>query len=599
MFKSNKTKGMTFILIVVCIIFVMMIASGDQERELHTFPRPLEDYDDAQSESIVDIISYRAKEEPFNVVVTGIFLIAIIHTLSTSWFKKKAHKWEQAYAIKIKDGVVDKDSMHIGAGIFHFLGEMEAVFGIWSVVVGIAFSINYDYHTFVSYVNSLKYTEPMFIIVIMTIASSRPIIKMFELLMWKFVKVLGGTLEAWWLSILIITPLIGSLITEPAAMTIAAYLIADKLFVLKPSKKVMYTTLALLFVNISVGGILTNFASPPVLMVSEVWEWSTSYMFFTFGWKAIIAIVLSTSVFFLFIRRDLRKLKGAYGVERYKKYIQRRFLSQKELEQIFDDLEKDVNYKLGFTETLSDLSDRIKENIKKDAYDHLTPQEIENYGVEKVIEEKFENIKLEEMMRTIPGLLPEEQRPIYRNPKWDSRDDQVPLVIMIIHALFLFWTVFNAHEPILFIGGFLFYLGFFQITAFYQNRINLKPALMVAFFISALIIHGTLQAWWIEPVLGHLPKGLLNFTSIALTAFNDNAAITYLSTLVTDFSDTFKYVVVSGAVTGGGLTIIANAPNPVGQSILKKYFKNGIDSIDLLKYALLPTIITAICFMVL
>jgi hypothetical protein len=38
-----------------------------------------------------------------------------------------------------------------------------------------------------------------------------------------------------------------------------------------------------------------------------------------------------------------------------------------------------------------------------------------------------------------------------------------------------------------------------------------------------------------------------------LTAFNDNAATTYLASHVPGFSDALKYVVIAGAVTGGGL----------------------------------------------
>ena len=182
------------------------------------------------------------------------------------------------------------------------------------------------------------------------------------------------------------------------------------------------------------------------------------------------------------------------------------------------------------------------------------------------------------------------------DPNWDQREDSVPVWIMLVHLIFLLWTVVNAHEPVLFMAGFLFFLGFYQVTSFYQNRLDLKQPVLVAFFLAGLIVHGTLQGWWIAPLLGSLPKLGLNLTAIVLTAFNDNAAITYLSTLVPNFSDELKYAIVTGAITGGGLTLIANAPNPVGQSILKKYFKTGISSGMLFKYALLPTIITAVVF---
>jgi Na+/H+ antiporter NhaD/arsenite permease-like protein len=100
-------------------------------------------------------------------------------------------------------------------------------------------------------------------------------------------------------------------------------------------------------------------------------------------------------------------------------------------------------------------------------------------------------------------------------------------------------------------------------------------------------------------VLGNLKEIPLMLAATILTAFNDNAAITYLSTLVPGFTNSLKYAIVAGAVTGGGLTVIANAPNPAGQSLLKKYFDNGVSPPGLLKAALLPTIITWLCFLIL
>jgi Na+/H+ antiporter NhaD/arsenite permease-like protein len=142
----------------------------------------------------------------------------------------------------------------------------------------------------------------------------------------------------------------------------------------------------------------------------------------------------------------------------------------------------------------------------------------------------------------------------------------------------------------------LFFLGFAQITVPYQNTINLKPAMLVGFFLAGLIIHGGAQGWWIAPVLSCLGEVPLMLGATVLTAFNDNAAITYLSTLVPGFTDTLKYAVVAGAVTGGGLTIVANAPNPAGQSILKHHFYGAVSPLSLLKAALIPTIILWLCF---
>ena len=181
----------------------------------------------------------------------------------------------------------------------------------------------------------------------------------------------------------------------------------------------------------------------------------------------------------------------------------------------------------------------------------------------------------------------------------ENREIPIPVWITLVHILFIGWTVFNAHYPPLFIGGFLFFLGFAFATKKYQNHINLKPPMLVGFFLAGLVTHGGLQAWWIAPVLGSLAEVQLMLTSTVLTAFNDNAAITYLATLVPNLGEASKYAVVAGAVTGGGLTVIANAPNPAGQSILGRFFSNGVNPAFLAVAAFVPTIIMGLCFMIL
>jgi len=145
----------------------------------------------------------------------------------------------------------------------------------------------------------------------------------------------------------------------------------------------------------------------------------------------------------------------------------------------------------------------------------------------------------------------------------------------------------------------LFFLGFAVVTADDQNTINLQPALLVGFFLGGLVTLGGVQGWWIEPVLGGLNETSLMAVATLLTSFNDNSAITFLATLVPGFTPELKYAVVAGAVTGGGLTVIANAPNPAGQSILKDCFENGVSPLGLLKAALIPTLIVFSLFLVL
>jgi len=172
----------------------------------------------------------------------------------------------------------------------------------------------------------------------------------------------------------------------------------------------------------------------------------------------------------------------------------------------------------------------------------------------------------------------------------------VPSWVTLVHAGFLAWTVANSHYPALLVGGFLFFLGFVRATAAFQSQVLLRAPLLVGFFLGALVIHGGLQGWWIAPTLESLSQTPLFFGATLLTAVNDNALITYLATLVPGFTDPLKLAVVQGAVTGGGLTVIANAPNPAGQALLARFFNSAISPLHLLLSALVPTLIATIAF---
>ena len=252
----------------------------------------------------------------------------------------------------------------------------------------------------------------------------------------------------------------------------------------------------------------------------------------------------------------------------------------------------------AFDRQIQAVADEVRQRLKKHYIPQLIDKGVNPDSVQQAFAERFEEIKLRAMRRGLPALLAPEQRGKFTDPDWDKRDDPVPAWVTLVHIFFMLWTIVNAHHPELFIAGMLFFLGFAEVTKPFQNRINLKPALMVGFFLGGLVIHGGLQGWWIAPILGNLAKLPLMIVSTILTAFNDNAAITYLSTLVPNFTDALKYAVVAGAVAGGGLTIIANAPNPAGVSILKKYFRDEVSPGGILAGALIPTIIVWLIFLV-
>jgi hypothetical protein len=379
---------------------------------------------------------------------------------------------------------------------------VEAVFGIWAIPLLLSAVVMKGWPSVEGFVADVHFTEPMFVVVVMAIASTRPVLSFAENCMGSVAKLGGKTPLAWWFAILTVGPLLGSFITEPAAMTICALLLARHLYELDPSPRLKYGTLGLLFVNVSVGGTLTHFAAPPVLMVAGKYGWGLAFMLRNFGWKAAIAVIVSTTLFAFFFRREFADLAGRKNAR------------------------------------LADPVERPSE-------------------------------------RVVPG--------------W----------IVATHILFLGWTVFTAHTPALFVAGFLYFLAFTQATAPHQNPLNLRPPLLVGFFLAGLVVHGTLQAWWIAPLLARLDVGPLFAGATILTAFNDNAAITYLASLVPGFTPEMKYAVVAGAVAGGGLTVIANAPNPAGQSILSRYFPDGILPIGLLLGALVPTLVVVLAFLLL
>ena len=180
--------------------------------------------------SIAEKISYRAAQQPFLLVATVIFVLAILHTFFAAPITRLSHRAQQQHNAKIlrSHKSTAADTVSFKATMLHFLGEVEAIFGIWGIVLMAAMAAFYDLGTVKSYIMGVNFTEPMFVVVIMALASTRPILRFAESCLGRFAKLGKQTPAAWWLSILIVAPLLGSLITEPGAMTIAALLLAKK-----------------------------------------------------------------------------------------------------------------------------------------------------------------------------------------------------------------------------------------------------------------------------------------------------------------------------------------------------------------------------------
>ncbi|MEJ3958978.1 putative Na+/H+ antiporter [Brachymonas sp. G13] len=408
------------------------------------------------------------------IVAACIFALALLHTFSTKFFHDLAHK----------------NPRH--GGVWHLLGEVEVVFGFWAMVMVLVMLALTGPQQALEYVESRNFTEPMFVFVIMVVAATRPILDLATAGVHALARLvpLPRTMAMYFV-LLSFVPLLGSFITEPAAMTLGALMLRDTIFKQPVSSMLKYATLGVLFVNISIGGVLTPFAAPPVLMVAAKWNWDITYMLTHFGWRAAIAVFVNALAITLILQRELVRLK----------------------------------------------------------------------------------------------------------PDTETSTARVPLIVMLVHILFLAGVVITAHHPVVFMGLLLFFLGFTTAYTRHQSPLILREALLVAFFLAGLVVLGGLQQWWLQPLLMSLSADSVFFVATGLTAITDNAALTYLGSLVDGLSEEFKLALVAGAVTGGGLTLIANAPNPAGAAILKEHFPNGaIHFFWLLVAAIPPTLVAMAAF---
>ena len=416
---------------------------------------------------------------PLHWIAAALFGIALLHTFSTKQFERLSHRFPRH------------------AGLFHLLGEVEVVFGFWAMVLIVAMALVGGGAQALQYAESRNYTEPLFVFVVMVIAASRPVL--------RTVVALVDTAARWlplptpmataWLGLAAV-PLLGSLITEPAAMTIAALMLAPQIFRTGVPERLKYLALGVLFVNVSIGGTLTSYAAPPVLMVASTWQWDSAFMLATFGWKAAVAVLINATACTFVLRRHLPHASA-----------------------------------------------------------------------------------LEAGRQAQPP---------------------VPAAVACVHILLLAGVVLFAHHPVVFLGLFLMFLGFAQAYERHQSPLILKEALLVGFFLAGLVVLGGMQQWWLQPIVSGLEPLALFAGALGLTAITDNAALTYLGSLIEGISDPAKYMLVAGAVAGGGLTVIANAPNPAGVALLKRGFADEtIGAGGLLLGALGPTAVAATAFLLL
>lgn len=408
------------------------------------------------------------------IIAAVLFACALIHTFSSAFFEKLAHAQPR------------------NAKLWHLVGEVEIVFGLWAIALIAVYMALQGKVAATAYVDARNYVEPLFVFAIMVVAASKPILNLAKAFANGFARVLPmPSISAIHFTGLFLIPLLGSLITEPAAMTLAALVLKDRFFARHVSARAKYITIGTLFVNVSIGGALTPFAAPPVLMVAGTWGWDLAFMLTTFGAHVVPVVFINAALASALCFKELKALPPEKAVSA----------------------------------------------------------------------------------------------------------DHTPLPLMLLHVGLLAGIVVFAHHPPIFLGLMLLFLGIATAYPQYQNRLMLKEALLVAFFLAGLVVLGGLQAWWLKPLLLSLDAKTVYLGATALTAITDNAALTYLASQVPGLSDEFKYYVVAGAISGGGLTVIANAPNPAGMSILRDRFPDGaVSALGLFAGALTPTLVTVIAF---
>ena len=406
----------------------------------------------------------------------ALFGLALLHTFAAKSFEALAHRYPRH------------------AGLFHLLGEVEVVFGFWAFILIAVMALVSGADSAIDYAESRHYTEPLFVFVVMVVAASRPVLSAVQRALQLLARLLAlvlplrTELALVWFGLALV-PLAGSLITEPAAMTLAALMLAPQVFRPAMPEWLKYGALGVLFVNVSIGGTLTAYAAPPVLMVASAWNWDSAFMASHFGWKAALAVLLNASVLSFMLRKQI---------------------------------------------------------VAQDDAD------------------------------AVPA---------------------VPLVVSSIHLVLLAAVVMLSHHPVLFLGLFLLFLGYTQAYPRHQDTLILKEALLVGFFLAGLVVLGGVQEWWLQPIISRLEPQALFFGALGLTALTDNAALTYLGSLIDGISAQSQYMLVAGAVAGGGLTVIANAPNPAGVALLRHGFRDeSIGAGGLLAGALAPTVVAMLAF---
>lgn len=427
-----------------------------------------------------------------------IFALAIIHAFLTHYFYALHEKY------KIKANRVSKQQkFYLSLSeICYFFSEIEIVFGFWIIPLVLGLFLFLGVQETLHYLTSRDYTYALYMAVVVAFVSTRPIIQCAERLLAYISRLGGNSVKTWWWTILTLGPFLDIFLKEPGAMTITSILMAKTCFPFVKSRKFRYGTLALLFLNISLGGLFSPYTSRSLFLVAQLEKWDLAYTLMHFSWKALIVILLNTGLTYFVFRKKFPKDSSAL---------------------------------LTFLE--------------------------------------------------------------------NEKREHIPIWLTIIHLGLFLAIILSSEYPPIFLGVFFIFIGIHKVTHHYQGHeqgpLQLKPAIAVGFFFASLLIHGELQEGWVLKFLSDLNfEGALAISTF-LSSIIDNAIVLYFLDQIKPLKDPVLYAIIAGSLSAAALTVMANGPNLIGYTILKKFFGGNISPFQLFLAGLPLTILSLLIFWVL
>lgn len=430
-------------------------------------------------------------------------------------------------------------------GVLHYLTEVEFVFPFWAMLFCLSLLYKYSYNFTADYLKEISFIEPIFVWVMLLICSCKPLLegvkfitqmlaeflnRKLNLLNFKKINLKSENPEIpktshfnaiYFFLILCFVPLLGSIITEVAAMTLAAMML--KPYFKQMGQKFAYLAITTLCLNISIAGAITTFAAPPVLMVANKWGWDLAFMLENFAWRAFLAVPINAGLLLYFFRKRIAEI---------------------------------------------DLT-----HLRAAAIANSTSMNSKNINLQAT------------NSNNVPVL-------------YFSPIQAFNRKMFFLYALFLVATIILQHSLLGLAIVFALFLSSHAFFKIYHQQLLLKEASLVALFLSGLMVLGKAQAWWVQAFLAGLSPHEIFATGFGLSIVMDNAAITYLASLLPNLSTEVQYKIVAAALTAGGLSILANAPNLLALGLLKKYFKGQkISHLNWFIYAIPSTLVAVFFFL--